>query len=75
MAPKPAVGIGERAGFNNTEWDQRFLDLFERDPAQLAAMTHAQYAELGGVEGAEVIMWMVMRGGSLAWDKSAAPKT
>ena len=53
---------GERAGFNNTEWDQRFLDLFERDPAQLAAMTHAQYAELGGVEGAEVIMWLVMRG-------------
>jgi len=53
---------GERAGFNNTEWDQRFLDLFERDPERLAAMTHAEYAELGGVEGAEVIMWLVMRG-------------
>jgi len=53
---------GERAGFNNTAWDQRFLDLFERDPGQLAGMTHAQYAELGGVEGAEVIMWLVMRG-------------
>ena len=53
---------GERAGFNNTEWDERFLDLFERDPEQLAAMTHAQLAELGGVEGAEVIMWLVMRG-------------
>jgi len=53
---------GERAGFNNTAWDQRFLDLFENDPERLAAMTHAEYAELGGVEGAEVIMWLLMRG-------------
>ena len=53
---------GERAGFNNTEWDARFLDLFERDPEALADMTHAEYAALGGLEGAEVIMWLVMRG-------------
>ena len=53
---------GERAGFNNTEWDQRFLDLFERDPEQLAEMTLAEYAELGGYEGAEVVMWLTMRG-------------
>lgn len=53
---------GERAGFNNTEWDSRFLDLFESDPEALADMTHAEYAELGGLEGAEVIMWLVMRG-------------
>ncbi|MDE1011806.1 MAG: gallate dioxygenase [Paraburkholderia fungorum] len=53
---------GERAGFNNTEWDQRFLDLFERDPEQLAEMTIAEYAELGGFEGAEVVMWLTMRG-------------
>ncbi|NML47021.1 gallate dioxygenase [Ramlibacter sp. G-1-2-2] len=53
---------GERAGFNNTAWDERFLDLFERDPERLASMTHAEYAELGGVEGAEVIMWLVLRG-------------
>ena len=53
---------GERAGFNNREWDQRFLDLFESDPERLADMTHAEYAELGGIEGAEVIMWLVMRG-------------
>jgi gallate dioxygenase len=25
-------------------------------------MTHAEFAELGGMEGAEVIMWLVMRG-------------
>ncbi len=53
---------GERAGFNNPEWDRQFMDLLERDPERLAGMTHAEYAELGGVEGAEVIMWLVMRG-------------
>jgi gallate dioxygenase len=53
---------GERAGFNNTSWDQRFLDLLEKDPATLAEMTHAQLATLGGFEGAEVIMHLVMRG-------------
>ncbi len=53
---------GERCGFNNEPWDQRFLDLIENDPALLAEMTLAEYAELGGVEGAEVIMWLIMRG-------------
>jgi gallate dioxygenase len=53
---------GERAGFNNPGWDSRFLDLFERDPEQLASMTIAEYAELGGFEGAEVVMWLTMRG-------------
>ena len=53
---------GERAGFNNTAWDARFLHLFENDPERLAGLTHAELAELGGVEGAEVIMWLVMRG-------------
>ena len=53
---------GERAGFNNTAWDHRFLDLFENDPERLADMTHAEFAGLGGLEGAEVIMWLIMRG-------------
>ncbi|WP_246792311.1 gallate dioxygenase [Burkholderia perseverans] len=53
---------GERAGFNNTDWDHRFLDLFQHDPEQLADMTIAEYATLGGFEGAEVIMWLTMRG-------------
>ena len=53
---------GERCGFNNTEWDLKFLDLIEREPLRLTEMTHAEYAALGGVEGAEVIMWLVMRG-------------
>ncbi len=53
---------GERAGFNNTPWDMQFLDLLEKDPEHLAALTHADYAERGGLEGAEVIMWLAMRG-------------
>ncbi|MFO1310720.1 MAG: gallate dioxygenase [Burkholderiales bacterium] len=53
---------GERAGFNNPAWDARFLDLFENDPGQLADMTIAEYAERGGLEGAEVVMWLTMRG-------------
>jgi gallate dioxygenase len=53
---------GERCGFNNPEWDRQFLDLFETDPAALTNLTHAEYAERGGFEGAEVIMWLIMRG-------------
>jgi gallate dioxygenase len=53
---------GERAGFNNSDWDRQFLDLIEKDPAALTDITIADYATLGGVEGAEIIMWLVMRG-------------
>src|SRR5215472_15962850 len=53
---------GERAGFNNPAWDERFLELFERNPERLAEMTIAEYAELGGMEGAEVVIWLTMRG-------------
>jgi gallate dioxygenase len=53
---------GERCGFNNTAWDMEFLELIEKDPERLADMTQAEYATLGGMEGAEVIMWLVMRG-------------
>ena len=53
---------GERAGFNNPDWDAQFLDLMEKDPERLTEITHAEYAKLGGMEGAEVIMWLIMRG-------------
>ncbi len=53
---------GERAGFNNMDWDLEFLDRIENNPESLLDLTHAQYAERGGMEGAEVIMWLVMRG-------------
>jgi gallate dioxygenase len=53
---------GERCGFNNTPWDMEFLDLLEKDPEKLTHITIAEYAERGGLEGAEVIMWLIMRG-------------
>ncbi len=53
---------GERCGFNNTAWDETFLDLIESDPMALTRLTLADYARLGGMEGSEIIMWLVMRG-------------
>jgi gallate dioxygenase len=53
---------GERAGFNNTPWDLEFMDRLERDPESLLGITAAEYARLGGWEGGEVIMWLIMRG-------------
>lgn len=53
---------GERAGFLNEAWDTEFLDLLEKAPEQLVNMRIAEYAAKGGMEGAEVIMWLIMRG-------------
>ena len=53
---------GERCGFNNTEWDARFLELITNDPVRLTDMTLAELATVGGYESAEVVMWLVMRG-------------
>jgi gallate dioxygenase len=53
---------GERAGFNNTPWDMEFLDLLEKDPEKLTELTIADFATRGGMEGSEVVMWLVMRG-------------
>jgi gallate dioxygenase len=53
---------GERCGFNNTEWDMEFLDRLEKDPESLTTITIAEYAKRGGLEGSEVIMWLIMRG-------------
>jgi hypothetical protein len=54
--------IGERAGFNDEAWDREFLELIERDPERLAKMSIADFARRGGNEGAEVVMWLIMRG-------------
>ncbi|HWN39622.1 MAG TPA: gallate dioxygenase [Gammaproteobacteria bacterium] len=53
---------GERAGFNNTDWDMEFLELLEKDPEQLTKLSIADFAKRGGLEGAEVVMWLIMRG-------------
>jgi gallate dioxygenase len=38
------------------------MDRLEKDPESLTRITTAEYAERGGWEGAEVIMWLIMRG-------------
>jgi gallate dioxygenase len=53
---------GERCGFNNTPWDMEFMERLEKDPESLTKITVAEYAKLGGMEGAEVVMWLLMRG-------------
>jgi gallate dioxygenase len=53
---------GERCGFNNTPWDMEFMSLLENDPEKLTEVTIAEYAERGGLEGAEIVMWLIMRG-------------
>lgn len=53
---------GERAGFINEAWDDEFLELLEKSPEALVEKRLADYALLGGMEGAEVIMWLIMRG-------------
>ena len=54
--------IGERAGFNDEKWDLEFLELIEKDPERLAKMSIEDLMRRGGNEGAEVIMWLIMRG-------------
>ncbi|MGC1270662.1 MAG: gallate dioxygenase [Croceibacterium sp.] len=53
---------GERCGFNNTAWDMEFMERLEKDPEGLLNIPIAKLAELGGMEGAEIVMWMMMRG-------------
>jgi protocatechuate 4,5-dioxygenase beta chain len=53
---------GERFGHTNPAFDAKWLDLIERDPGQLAAMTHQEIMLEAGAEAVELIMWLVMRG-------------
>ncbi|KAA2235443.1 class III extradiol dioxygenase family protein [Salinarimonas soli] len=53
---------GARAGFVNPEADRAFLRDIAADPGRLAAMSREQYVETFGSEGAELMMWLVMRG-------------
>lgn len=53
---------GARAGFVNPEADRAFLKDVAADPDKLAAMSRHDYVEMFGSEGAELIMWLVMRG-------------
>jgi gallate dioxygenase len=69
---------GERAGFLNEAWDTEFLKLLETAPETLVEKRLAEFAVLGGMEGAEVIMWLIMRGAlsdkvRMVYSKTYAP--
>ena len=53
---------GPRAGLINKEWDKEFLDRLVNDPDELATMPHIDYLREAGPEGAELVMWLIMRG-------------
>ncbi len=53
---------GERCGFNNVEWDHEFMDRLHKDPESLINIPVGELVKLGGMEGAEIVMWMLMRG-------------
>ncbi len=53
---------GERAGYNDTDWDMKFLEMLRDTPEDLLDLKHADYVRLGGAESVEQIMWLAMRG-------------
>lgn len=53
---------GTRVGHINQEFDRMFLDKIAHDPEALIRLSITDYIRLAGTEGAELIMWLVMRG-------------
>jgi len=53
---------GSRAGFINKEADQAWIAEIGDNPEKYRNMTREDYVETFGSEGAELIMWLVMRG-------------
>ncbi len=53
---------GARAGYINPEEDRKWIADIGPNPARYRDMTRADYVEIFGSEGAELIMWLVMRG-------------
>ena len=62
---------GARAGFTNPDADRTFLREIATHPERYAAMSREDYVETFGSEGAELMMWLVMRG---AMDAKVAVK-
>jgi protocatechuate 4,5-dioxygenase beta chain len=53
---------GARTGFISPQADAEFLRDIAADPQKLAGWSREHYVEVFGSEGAELIMWLVMRG-------------
>jgi protocatechuate 4,5-dioxygenase, beta chain len=53
---------GKRAGHINSEFDRMFLSEIVEKPQRLAALSNTDLIREAGSEGAELVMWLVMRG-------------
>ncbi len=53
---------GARAGFINPPADRAWIERIGPDPDRYRLMSREDYVETFGSEGAELIMWLVMRG-------------
>ena len=53
---------GERAGVVNPEYDKNWLDQLVADPKSIKDTTQEEYIRECGSEGAEMVMWFIMRG-------------
>lgn len=53
---------GERAGLVNKPFDIDFLDDLTANVQRLVNIPHVEYLREAGSEGAELVMWMIMRG-------------
>jgi protocatechuate 4,5-dioxygenase beta chain len=53
---------GARAGLINSTWDNQFLDRLVGSSDELRWIEHIEYIRETGTEGAEMIMWLIMRG-------------
>jgi protocatechuate 4,5-dioxygenase beta chain len=52
---------GERAGFINKAFDQRFMDSLVADPRWATRYTNTELVEKAGTQGIELLMWLVTR--------------
>jgi gallate dioxygenase len=50
---------GERDGWPGAV---ELMERLEKDPESLTTITAAEYSRLGGWEGGDIIMWLIMRG-------------
>jgi len=53
---------GSRAGFLNPEADKKWIDTIASDPEYWRGLSREEYVEMFCSEGAELIMWLLMRG-------------
>jgi protocatechuate 4,5-dioxygenase beta chain len=53
---------GKRFGFMSEQFDRWFLDELERNPEELARISHHKIMQEAGAEAVELIMWLTMRG-------------